>query len=256
VSFKYERLPNFYYWCGLLTHDEKECEIWLRSKGSLSAVDHQYGTWLRGDSECYTGKTYGFFVKNRHDHRHRTSNRNNHGDTGMKPTPVNIETLATSKLTEKESLEVVMTIPKISPISNQMRSTFEEHLQEIDKALEPDNGMEIFGGLHGNNINVDSVFVGNDHPKEVLAEVASDVLNFKHKKAGPTWKRVRPKHMDMLQDVPIFSITGSKRPNPKDFHVELITAPDAKKVRGVPEQGVTNGVEISAAAGVQPRHAQ
>jgi hypothetical protein len=51
VSFKYERLPNFCYWCGLLTHDEKECDIWIRSKGTLSAADQQYGSWLRGDSD-------------------------------------------------------------------------------------------------------------------------------------------------------------------------------------------------------------
>jgi hypothetical protein len=107
-----------------------------------------------------------------------------------------------------------MTIPKISPISYQRRSTFEEQLQEIDQALEHDNCMEISRGLHGNNINVDYVVVGNDHLKEVLAKVASDVLNFKHKKAGPTWKRVRPKHTDMLQDVLIFTIVGSKRSNP------------------------------------------
>lgn len=36
VSFMHERLPNMCYWCGHLTHDDKECRIWLRSGGSLS----------------------------------------------------------------------------------------------------------------------------------------------------------------------------------------------------------------------------
>ena len=36
VSFMYERLPNICYWCGNLTHDDKDCGIWLRSGGSLS----------------------------------------------------------------------------------------------------------------------------------------------------------------------------------------------------------------------------
>lgn len=31
VSFQYERLPIFCYWCGKLNHDEKDCGIWLRS---------------------------------------------------------------------------------------------------------------------------------------------------------------------------------------------------------------------------------
>ena len=32
VRFKYERLPNFCYWCGLLTHAEQDCDEWLRHK--------------------------------------------------------------------------------------------------------------------------------------------------------------------------------------------------------------------------------
>ena len=36
VSFKYVRLPNICYWCGCLDHDDKDCELWLNSEGSLS----------------------------------------------------------------------------------------------------------------------------------------------------------------------------------------------------------------------------
>ncbi|XP_050289780.1 uncharacterized protein LOC126727927 [Quercus robur] len=28
ISFKYERLPNLCYWCGQLTHNDKDCELW------------------------------------------------------------------------------------------------------------------------------------------------------------------------------------------------------------------------------------
>lgn len=27
VNFKYERLPNLCYWCGRLTHHDKECSV-------------------------------------------------------------------------------------------------------------------------------------------------------------------------------------------------------------------------------------
>ena len=49
VIFKYERLPNFCYRCGMLDHAIKEC-----SKGPLvneweEEGSLQYGAWLRGD---------------------------------------------------------------------------------------------------------------------------------------------------------------------------------------------------------------
>ena len=39
VSFKYERLPNLCYWCGRLDHDDKNCELWIQSKGTLKAEE-------------------------------------------------------------------------------------------------------------------------------------------------------------------------------------------------------------------------
>ena len=44
VSFKYEKMPNFCYWCGMVSHDAKECSIWLSSKGSLSLEQQEYGS--------------------------------------------------------------------------------------------------------------------------------------------------------------------------------------------------------------------
>ena len=51
ISFKYERLPNFCYLCGRLTHGDRVCERWLRSRGSLPREDQQYGAWLRASVE-------------------------------------------------------------------------------------------------------------------------------------------------------------------------------------------------------------
>ena len=36
ITFKYERLPNICYWCGRLDHNDRDCEIWLDSEGSLA----------------------------------------------------------------------------------------------------------------------------------------------------------------------------------------------------------------------------
>ena len=47
VSFKYEHLPNLYYWCECLTHDDRDCEIQLDSEGTLATTDQQFGPWIR-----------------------------------------------------------------------------------------------------------------------------------------------------------------------------------------------------------------
>lgn len=49
VSFQYERLPNICFWCGMLSYDNKECEVCLKSKGSLIADQQQYGHWIRAN---------------------------------------------------------------------------------------------------------------------------------------------------------------------------------------------------------------
>ena len=47
VSYRYESLPNLCYWCGSLTYNDKDCVVWLSSRGSLSTEDKQYKSWLR-----------------------------------------------------------------------------------------------------------------------------------------------------------------------------------------------------------------
>ena len=46
VAFKYEKLPNFCYWCGRVSHADKECKIWLANKGKLTQEKQEYGAWL------------------------------------------------------------------------------------------------------------------------------------------------------------------------------------------------------------------
>ena len=48
VNFKYERLPNFCYRCGMLSHVLKDCPKFSKN---VQLVDDclQYGVWLRGE---------------------------------------------------------------------------------------------------------------------------------------------------------------------------------------------------------------
>lgn len=47
VSFKYEQLSNLCYWCGHLTHDDKDCETWINNEGNLHLEERQFGLLLR-----------------------------------------------------------------------------------------------------------------------------------------------------------------------------------------------------------------
>ncbi|KAK7841019.1 uncharacterized protein CFP56_015975 [Quercus suber] len=46
---KFERLPNFCYWCGRVNHTEKDCETWLKDREKLGKEDQQFGEWMRAD---------------------------------------------------------------------------------------------------------------------------------------------------------------------------------------------------------------
>lgn len=46
----------------MLNHDNKDCEAWLRSKGSLIVEDQQFGPWLR-TSQFSSAKQQSLEVK-------------------------------------------------------------------------------------------------------------------------------------------------------------------------------------------------
>ena len=47
VTFKYERLPLFCHWCGILGHDIKHCAHYFAQTKSSGDVVCQYGEWMR-----------------------------------------------------------------------------------------------------------------------------------------------------------------------------------------------------------------
>ena len=46
---KFERLPNFCYWCGRVDHVEKDCKIWLKNREKCGREDQQFGDWMRAE---------------------------------------------------------------------------------------------------------------------------------------------------------------------------------------------------------------
>lgn len=65
VNFRYECLPNICYWCGCFDHSNKDCDIWIESKGTLQTTSRQFGSWLRanqtGPSKKNVVRVLGFY---------------------------------------------------------------------------------------------------------------------------------------------------------------------------------------------------
>ncbi|KAK7840314.1 hypothetical protein CFP56_016832 [Quercus suber] len=51
VEFKHERLPIFYYLCGKIDHDERDCLQGFRIKETLRPDEKQFGPWLRANPD-------------------------------------------------------------------------------------------------------------------------------------------------------------------------------------------------------------
>ena len=58
ISFRYERLPNFCYRCGLLNHGLRECAEASQKENQNKQTNLQYGPWLRGEAlRTFGGET-------------------------------------------------------------------------------------------------------------------------------------------------------------------------------------------------------
>ena len=47
VKFKYKHLPSLCYWCECLTHDDRDCDLWIQSNGMLVLDKQWFGLSLR-----------------------------------------------------------------------------------------------------------------------------------------------------------------------------------------------------------------
>ena len=60
IHFKYERLPNLCFWCGRLTRNDKNCDLWIESKGTLSPDQQQFSFSLKAAPYSAKGKNVIF----------------------------------------------------------------------------------------------------------------------------------------------------------------------------------------------------
>ena len=145
VSFRYERLPIFCYWCGRLTHDAKECDIWIRSKGSLHAQQQQFGEWMRAPQVNMLRRKV-ISVAGQEDWRtHRVAEKSGFVTTPTTVTDRPVTITETDASTRKEGADPkeysnLNEKAKITDIFTD-REKFEAHIQEIDDEIR--NGTDL-----------------------------------------------------------------------------------------------------------------
>lgn len=162
VSFKYERLPSLCYWCGQLSHDDKDCTLWLQSKGSLTVKDRQFGPWIRAALFNQSKKTV-VEVQGYEGPMHKSQNQP--GGVSQN-TNSQLDSMARGMNNELNQLLLggAIAVPSRlgeapiigNPSAKQAISNFEEIIRDIDESI------YAFTGISNSNLDLDKILEDNE----------------------------------------------------------------------------------------------
>ena len=256
VSFKFERLPIFCYWCGQISHDDRDCAIWLNSRGSMTPDQQEYGPWLRGELPR--------FSRREGQGRGAPPREFSSSETRGEPLPVRSSAVAVQTKTNMASPEITPT-PKL--VTEKM--DFQAKLQEIDRELgleygEINESLELL--IQGDSqinfqmskagvLNVDNKQVGlvNDEPMgEPINRPKVDLGGPQRpnkKLPSSTWKRIARNTNGPTPIAPESSPPKQKRGQSVLIEEEVVRCLKKNKVHG---DSSINDDEISAEVAMQP----
>ena len=123
VSFKYERLPNIYYWCGCFNHGDKDCDIWIQSKGTLQVSSQQFGAWLRAPSAASTNSKV---IRVSDYYENRKENISTQWRKAEKQRPIPIPAPARETQAEKETGDTKAEISEVLNLKNKSQELNKE----------------------------------------------------------------------------------------------------------------------------------
>ena len=142
VSFKYERLPIICYWCGHLDHDERDCPVWIESRGTLKHQDKQFGPFMRASLNVNPRKTVlhvSGFYENRgsHQNSHEKQKESTGSHSEMETSPENtLPPLSGEEAGMDTSSVAVNAInAEVSLIVSRQRIDVEMTTDTLDKAV-------------------------------------------------------------------------------------------------------------------------
>ena len=175
ITFKYECLPNICYWCGRLDHNDRDCDIWLDSEGSLAESQKQFGPYLRAPPFSPVRRTVvavpGFYTSNCKTATPpaRENRPDDEGSTSNGPPPMEAQTVAHTLSTSVNNLTeplIQETATFKEPIqSNNRKNDFEDHVPK-NPPHNPDSittmvDDTIMSGIKGASCDSPSTETGN-----------------------------------------------------------------------------------------------
>ena len=266
VSFQYERLPNFCYWCGIPTHSERDCEEWLRTPVHLREQPMEYGIWLRAAGERITRRVQ---VTVEGSNRRANGVRRNPAaspkpNPAPPPPPTTNPPSADFPITDMEVSEnLVPDHITADPLAANPMS-FKDKLREIDVAI---NYNPVISGVQLSNANFhmepvipaepNELYMGPLNPttqpnqtRAPLSEISNQWTTpetHSKPKTGQWKKKARSKDPTTTSS-PI--ILAEKRSNTEAFQVPITEARQTKTARLFQDD------LLSVEAGFQPRRSQ
>lgn len=141
VDFRYKHLHIFYYWCGILEHNDRDCPLWIRNKESFGMEDRQFEPWLQADTKRLQ-RPYVAEIP-----RRRTCDE---GGSNQRASPHHAHPKKTTQkalLAKKKQNDGDEELPSTTSINSTDRvidefmpqknplEDFKEQLQEIDRAI-------------------------------------------------------------------------------------------------------------------------
>ena len=264
VSFQYERLPNFCYWCGVPTHGDRDCEEWLRTPEDQRAKPLEYGTWLRAVGERSSRRVQVTVEGS----SRRTAGTKWTSDPFPKarppPPPATGPPDADFPYTDMEVTENLGSdqIPADFPEANPM--SFADRLHAIDLEINhvPVNQGELYIAGKNQAVTVDlakqheptTAHLSPTHPPNLARAPLGDISNswtIPEKQGRPktgSWKKKARAQAQVSTSSPI--VLAEKRTNAEAFQAETVEARHLKTARLF--QNELSTVE----AAVQPRQNQ
>ena len=266
VSFQYERLPNFCYWCGIPTHSERDCEEWLRTPVHLREQPMEYGIWLRAAGERITRRVQ---VTVEGSNRRANGVRRNPAASPKPnppppPPPTTNPPSADFPITDMEVSEnLVPDHITADPLAANPMS-FKDKLREIDVAI---NYNPVISGVQLSNANFhmepvipaepNELYMGPLNPttqpnqtRAPLSEISNQWTTPETHSKPKTgqWKKKARSKAPTTTSSPI--ILAEKRSNTEAFQVPITEVRQTKTARLFQDD------LLSVEAGFQPRWSQ